>query len=649
MARDRTGPGWRARPRLATSLGAVALVLPSLLGVAAALVLARVLPRPEGATAVATWWVVVLTTPIAVAAVVERLARRLLPLVHLLRLSLVFPDRTPSRYRVARQANRLRTLREQLLDPESGASPASAAETLALIAALEAHDGHTRGHSGRVLLFVDLLAEELDIDAEDRERLRWAALLHDIGKLDVDPEVLNKHGRPDHHEWAALRRHPSVGMRLAAPIVSWLGPWRGAISEHHERWDGTGYPRGLAGTDISLAGRITAVADVYETLTAGRPYRDAVGPEPARAELVRVAGTQLDPRVVRAFLAISVGRLARATRIVAPFAALAGLLHLGAVPARARDGAVATGTVAVLAVTGVVAPPAPTTLAPPAPPVAAEEPEPPTIDAPRDEPTPPPPPSTTSEPREPVFRPARSGGDPDDGAGAPPRAGDGEPAPDPEPTPRPAPAPPGDAPPPAVDTTASSTSLYLAGDGGTGGELALEPRRPTATDRDGLPLAPADTQAWATGWEGDGLAAGPIELVLWVAGDGTGPATVAATLDRCDADGTCVTVGSGQATTSGGADAQRVSLSLGADVWATAGTRLRLTVGNAGDLPLELQVGTAATPATLVLVSARPALLAELDPTDPGTSLGDLPPPACLSPVAGPLEQLTGRSCAEIA
>jgi hypothetical protein len=146
---------------------------------------------------------------------------------------------------------------------------------------------------------------------KDRARLRWAALLHDVGKLEVPASLLNKPSAPDEAEWVVLRRHPEDGARMVAPLLPWLGEWGAAVVQHHERYDGTGYPRGLRGNEISLAARIVSVADVYEVMTAPRPYKRPMSVVASRRELIRVAGTQLDPAIVRAFLNISSGNLWR--------------------------------------------------------------------------------------------------------------------------------------------------------------------------------------------------------------------------------------------------------------------------------------------------------------------------------------------------
>jgi HD-GYP domain-containing protein (c-di-GMP phosphodiesterase class II) len=303
---------WRARPVQSAILRGIVLLVPLGAGVITAAVLSRIVPRPAGGRQF-LWWILLFASSAVVAGLVDRVARRLLPLAVLLRLTLLFPDRAPSRYAVARTAGNTRLLEERVrVARERGidGDPTRAAETvLALVAALGAHDRQTRGHSERVRAYTDLLAGALKLPADDRDRLRWAALLHDIGKLEVSAEILNKPGKPEPHEWESLKRHPEAGARLTGPLFPWLSEWGMAIQQHHERFDGRGYPNGVAGEEISVGGRILCVTDSFETMTAARSYKKPMSVTAARQELTRCAGSQFDPSIVRAFVTVSLGRL----------------------------------------------------------------------------------------------------------------------------------------------------------------------------------------------------------------------------------------------------------------------------------------------------------------------------------------------------
>ncbi|MGH9049449.1 MAG: HD-GYP domain-containing protein [Acidimicrobiia bacterium] len=305
---------WRRRPVLSRLLRGGVLLVPVLAAVGVAAGFAAVMPSATGAGRVG-WWMVVLGVALLALVVLDTVARRLLPLAALLRLTLLFPDRAPSRLRVALRGTsrvRLQAWAAQTTRP-SAATDVDAGERarqiLSLAAALHAHDRMTRGHSERVRALTELVAEELRLTDDEADRLQWAALLHDIGKLSVPAEILNKPGKPDDAEWAVLRRHPAEGARIAAPLHPWLGEWADAVAQHHERFDGTGYPEGLSGERISLAGRIVSVTDAFETMTALRSYKRPMSAGAARTELARCAGTHFDPRVVRAFLSVSLGRL----------------------------------------------------------------------------------------------------------------------------------------------------------------------------------------------------------------------------------------------------------------------------------------------------------------------------------------------------
>jgi HD domain len=300
-----------ARPRTGFLVSVLSFVIPIVLSIASVFGAALLLPHPDSNLWKVLWWISILVIAWIAAIIGERIARPLLPLASLLKMSLLFPDRAPSRFAVAWRSGSTRQLDRYVhgLDHSQHREPVKvAAEILAMVTALSSHDRRTRGHSERVRAYTDLLADELRLPQPDRDRLRWSALLHDVGKISVDVDILNKAGAPTAAEWEILHQHPVEGKRMIEPLSEWLGEWGLAVEQHHENFDGTGYPYGLSGDQISLGARIVAVADAFEVMTAIRSYKSAMSPREARKELTRCAGTQFDPVIVRAFLDISVGR-----------------------------------------------------------------------------------------------------------------------------------------------------------------------------------------------------------------------------------------------------------------------------------------------------------------------------------------------------
>jgi GAF domain-containing protein len=167
--------------------------------------------------------------------------------------------------------------------------------------ALEQRDSDTEGHTQRVTKLTLRLARVMGVPESDLVHVRRGALLHDIGKLGVPDGILWKNGPLTEEEWVAVRRHPGLAFDLLSPI-SFLQPALDIPYCHHEKWDGTGYPRKLKGDEIPLAARIFAVVDVFDALTSDRPYRSAWTPERALRHIENQAGSHFDPQVVDVFL-----------------------------------------------------------------------------------------------------------------------------------------------------------------------------------------------------------------------------------------------------------------------------------------------------------------------------------------------------------
>jgi putative nucleotidyltransferase with HDIG domain len=170
----------------------------------------------------------------------------------------------------------------------------------ALAAALETRDAETHGHSERVVRFSLRLGREMGLAPDQMRSLEFGALLHDIGKIGVPDAILRKPGPLTEDEWSRMREHPVLGGKILRGIEFLEGAGR-VVSEHHEKWDGSGYPRGLRGSQIDIKARIFAVADAFDAVVSTRVYRNAKPYEVALAELKRHAGQQFDPEVVEAF------------------------------------------------------------------------------------------------------------------------------------------------------------------------------------------------------------------------------------------------------------------------------------------------------------------------------------------------------------
>jgi HD-GYP domain-containing protein (c-di-GMP phosphodiesterase class II) len=166
---------------------------------------------------------------------------------------------------------------------------------------LEEKDPYTSGHSERVCYYADFIGKRLFFEPKDQTELQIASYLHDIGKIGISNRFINKKGTLSSTDWAIIKQHSNKSIELLAPlrlssnIIS-------SIRHHHEHYDGTGYPDGLAGEQIPLGARILAISDAYDSMTSNRPYRKPLSPEEAKSELTKYSGKQFDPKLITIFL-----------------------------------------------------------------------------------------------------------------------------------------------------------------------------------------------------------------------------------------------------------------------------------------------------------------------------------------------------------
>ncbi len=170
-----------------------------------------------------------------------------------------------------------------------------------LVSALDAREHETGSHSKRVACHTLVLAKHFTADPRQLEQVYLGSLLHDIGKIGIPDAILLKAGALSDTEWQVMRTHPEIGHRILAVAPS-MGEAAEVVLNHEERFDGTGYPRGLAGESIPLWARLFAVIDTLDAITSDRPYREALSFDAARAEIIRQSGTQFDPRAVEVFV-----------------------------------------------------------------------------------------------------------------------------------------------------------------------------------------------------------------------------------------------------------------------------------------------------------------------------------------------------------
>jgi putative nucleotidyltransferase with HDIG domain len=173
--------------------------------------------------------------------------------------------------------------------------------------ALDLRDKETEGHTQRVTALTVELARTFGLGERELVYIRWGALLHDIGKMGIPDRILLKEGSLTDDEWDVMRQHPTYAHEMLRPI-QYLRPTLDIPYCHHEKWDGTGYPRGLKGEEIPLGARIFSVVDVWDALTSDRPYRSAWSPEKTLAHIRDGAGSHFDPQVVDVFIKLINGR-----------------------------------------------------------------------------------------------------------------------------------------------------------------------------------------------------------------------------------------------------------------------------------------------------------------------------------------------------
>jgi putative two-component system response regulator len=175
-------------------------------------------------------------------------------------------------------------------------------DTLTSLAlAVDAKDQFTQGHSHKVSSYAVLIAEAIGLQGPEIEEVRLGGILHDVGKVGIVESILNKNGPLNPDEWEMMKRHVDYGAKLLEPLRG-TERVREMVAHHHEFFDGSGYPQGLAGGQIPVGARIIAIADAYDTITSERTYKKARTPEEAFQELDRCGNAQFDPELVRKFI-----------------------------------------------------------------------------------------------------------------------------------------------------------------------------------------------------------------------------------------------------------------------------------------------------------------------------------------------------------
>lgn len=184
---------------------------------------------------------------------------------------------------------------------------------IGLVSALDLREHNTGMHSQRVREYTELIADRLGVDGKTKREIGFGALLHDVGKIAVPDHILLKPGKLTDQEWVEMRKHPDAGYRIVKRI-GFLKDAAEIVYAHHEKFDGSGYPRGLKGASIPPGARMFIVADVYDALTSERPYHSPMTYEEAAAEIRRMSGSHFDPAVVDIFMTLAPEQLTKIAR-----------------------------------------------------------------------------------------------------------------------------------------------------------------------------------------------------------------------------------------------------------------------------------------------------------------------------------------------
>lgn len=191
---------------------------------------------------------------------------------------------------------------EQLRDEEARTDEVILAAFRTLLSIISARDQYTYGHSQRVCRYAEKLGESMGLDSTTMQALRWAAVVHDLGKIEIPKCILMKKGRLEPDEWEVIKQHPVWALRILEPIAKDFHKVIPIVRYHHERFDGRGYPDGISGEAIPLESRILAVVDAFDAMCSNRPYREALSVAAALEQINSNMGTQFDPEIARAFV-----------------------------------------------------------------------------------------------------------------------------------------------------------------------------------------------------------------------------------------------------------------------------------------------------------------------------------------------------------